>query len=281
MGGVRPAAFVYAGWVKQSHRERATIDSALGEVLKGAIFAGRVHRFKSIASTNSALLEDAGSTPNLPEGTVYIADEQSAGRGRGGHSWHSPAGVGLYLSVLLRPQLPPDGLLGITLAAGLAAAQAIEQVAQVPCDLRWPNDLLVGDRKAGGILAEMNSGSGNTVVVGFGINVNHRSMPQELEESATSLLMAAGKRVEVLALAAALLQFFDREYRQLTREGLQRLLERFAQRSSYVRGKRVHVGENGGYEGTTDGLDERGFLRVRTATGTRTVISGVVRAVHR
>jgi len=266
--------------VKRLEGEHASTDPALGGLLKGTIFAGHVLRFKSIASTNSALLADAASQPTLPEGTVYIADQQTAGRGRGGHSWHSPAGVGLYLSALLRPRLEPDGLLGITLAAGLAAGQAIEQVAQVHCDLRWPNDLLIGNKKAGGILAGMNSGNGGAVVVGFGINVNHPSLPPELEESATSLLLTMGKRVDAVALAAALLQFFDREYRQLTREGLRPLLERFARRSSYVRGKRVLVGENGGYEGTTDGLDDRGFLRVKTATGTRTVISGGVRAVE-
>jgi BirA family biotin operon repressor/biotin-[acetyl-CoA-carboxylase] ligase len=266
--------------VRELRREPGALDVTLGELVKGTVFAGRVHRFASIDSTNSALLEDAASQPPLSEGTVYLADEQTAGRGRGGHSWHSPAGVGLYLSVLLRPHLQPDGLLGITLAAGMAAAQAIEQVAKVTCDLRWPNDLLIGSKKAGGILAEMNSGNGSAFVVGFGINVNHPSLPAELEESATSLLLATGKRVDAVALAAALLQFFDRECRQLTREGLRPLLERFARHSSYVRGKRVLVGENGGYEGTTDGLDERGFLRVKTADGIRTVISGCVRAVE-
>jgi len=151
---------------------------------------------------------------------------------------------------------------------------------------RWRPDLRQGRRsnrwrKCTAICAGlMISGNGVLVVVGFGINVNHPSLPPELEESATSLLLTMGKRVDAVALAAALLQFFDREYRQLTREGLRPLLERFARRSSYVRGKRVLVGENGGYEGTTDGLDERGFLRVKTATGTRTVISGGVRAVE-
>ena len=266
--------------MKELNRERAAADSALGRLLKGTIFAGRVQRFQSIASTNSAVLADAASKPGLPEGTVYIADEQTGGRGRGGHTWHSPPGVGLYLSALLRPRLAPDGLVGITLAAGMVAAEAIEQVARVQCDLRWPNDLLVAGKKTGGILAEMNSGNGNALVVGFGINVNHSSLPPELQESATSLFLATGRRHEVTALAAALLQFFDREYRRLREDGLRPLLGRFAQRSSYVRGRHVFVGESGGYEGVTDGLDERGFLRVRTASGVRTVISGGVRAVE-
>lgn len=302
--------FVYAGRVAILYRERAVADAALGELLEGTIFAGHVYRFASIDSTNSALLADAGlpvgsglthaSGAGLPEGTVYVSDEQTAGRGRAGHIWHSLPGVGLYLSALLRPSLPPDELLGITLAAGIAAAQAISQIAGVNCDVRWPNDLLLHNKKAGGILTEMNSGNGGAVVVGFGINVNHPSLPPELQESATSLLLAKNPqvpakdakpacaqglhgnaaRIDTTALAAALLQFFDREYRSLVQQGLPALLARFEQHSSYVRGKRVVVGEEGGYEGITDGLDDRGFLRVRTAAGLRTVLSGSVRAVQ-
>jgi BirA family biotin operon repressor/biotin-[acetyl-CoA-carboxylase] ligase len=264
-------------------RERAVLDAALGTLLGGTIFSGQIYRFESIDSTNSALLADAArgddktNTLLLPEGTVYIADQQRAGRGRGGHSWHSAPGVGLYLSALLRPSLPPDEILGTTLAAGIAGARAISQVAGVVCDVRWPNDLLVNERKIGGILAEMNSGNGCAVVVGFGINVNHSSLPAELESSATSLCLATGSRHDVTVLAAALLQFFDREYRSLQQDGLTAILARFAEYSSYVRGKCVTVGEGGGYEGVTDGLDQRGFLRVKTGDGIRTVISGTVR----
>jgi len=284
-------------------------DAALGKLLEGTIFAGHVYRFAFIDSTNSALLADAGlpagsgsndaSGAGLPEGTVYVSDEQTAGRGRAGHTWHSSPGVGLYLSALLRPSLTPDELLGITLAAGIAAAQAISQVAGVKCDVRWPNDLLLHNKKTGGILTEMNSGNGGAVVVGFGINVNHTSLPPELQESATSLLLAKNAqvpaqgakpayaqglhgnaaRIDATALAAALLQFFDREYRCLVQQGLPALLARFEQHSSYVRGKRVVVGEEGGYEGITAGLDDRGFLQVRTVAGLRTVLSGSVRAV--
>jgi BirA family biotin operon repressor/biotin-[acetyl-CoA-carboxylase] ligase len=270
-------------------RERAVLDTTLGTALDGTIFAGRVYRFATLDSTNSALLADAGTAAAkadaktkdgsaLPDGTVYIADEQTAGRGRGGHSWHSAPGVGLYLSTLLRPSLASDEILGITLAAGIAAAEAISQVARISCDVRWPNDLLVQEKKVGGILTEMNSGSGGAVVVGFGTNVNHTVMPVELQPSATSLYLATGSHMDARMLAAALLQFFDREYKGLQQDGLRPLLLRFEQHSSYVRGKRVTVAEYGGYEGVTDGVDDRGFLRVKTADGIRTVISGTVRA---
>jgi BirA family biotin operon repressor/biotin-[acetyl-CoA-carboxylase] ligase len=288
----QPPAFVYAGRVAALYRECAVIDAALGKLLKGTIFAGRVYRFASIDSTNSALLQDAvlkdASGAGLPEGAVYIADEQTAGRGRGGHTWHSPSGVGLYLSALLCPHLPPEDVLGITLAAGIAAADAIAQVAEVECDVRWPNDLLVLGKKTGGVLTEMNSSNGGALVVGFGINLNHTTLPEDLRETATSLLLAKAafadgvsskpSRIDATTLTVALLQFFDREYRQLAQDGLPALLARFEQHSSYARGKHVVVGEEGGYEGITDGLDERGFLRVKTANGTRIVLSGAVRA---
>ena len=287
------SGFIYAVVVAVFYRECAVMDAALGRLLEGTIFAERVYRFRSIDSTNSALLADAAlkdaAGASLAEGTIYLADEQTAGRGRGGHAWHSAPGVGLYLSALLRPALPPDEVLGITLAAGIAAAEAISQVAGVDCDVRWPNDLLVREKntqattapakKAGGILTEMNSSNSGAVIVGFGINVNHTSLPPELQERATSLFLARGTRIDAAALTVALLQFFDREYRQLAQEGLRALLPRFEQHSSYVRGKRVIVGEAGGYEGITDGLNERGFLRVKTAEGIRTVLSGSVRAV--
>jgi BirA family biotin operon repressor/biotin-[acetyl-CoA-carboxylase] ligase len=276
---------IYADHVAGLFRERAVLDPTLGALLEGTIFNGRVHRFATIHSTNSALLADAGAgdekakaAPGQPEGTVYIADEQTAGRGRGGHSWHSAPGVGLYLSALLRPSLAPNEMLGITLAAGIAAAQAVSQIARIACDLRWPNDLLVNEKKVGGILTEMSSGNGCAVVVGFGINVNHGTLPAELASSATSLYLATGTSVDLMALAAALLQFFDREYRGLQTEELRALLARFEERSSYVRGKSVTVGEEGGYEGVTAGLDQRGFLRVKTSDGIRTVLSGRVRA---
>lgn len=267
------------------YRERAVADAALGKLPESTIFAQRVFRFRSLDSTNSALLADAALKDTdgaaLPEGTVYIADEQTAGRGRGGHTWHSPPGVGLYLSALLRPKLPPADVLSITLAAGIAAADAISQVAGVHCDIRWPNDLLVQGKKTGGILTEMNSGNSSAVIVGFGINVNHTSLPTELQESATSLALATGKRIDAASLAVALLQFFDREYRQFVQSGLKELLPRFEQHSSYACGKNVIVGEEDGYKGITDGLDERGFLRVKTAEGIRTVLSGNVRAVQK
>ncbi len=120
--------------------------------LAGTVFAGKLHFSPATDSTNTDALAAARS--GAPHGSVYLADEQRAGRGRGDHAWHSAAGVGLYVSVLLRPPIPAARLPLLPLAAGLAAAEAIRAVAGLTVDLRWPNDLLIGPRKAGGILVE-------------------------------------------------------------------------------------------------------------------------------
>src|SRR5512146_196733 len=117
--------------------------------LAGTVFAGKLHYSAITGSTNSDALAAARS--GAPHGSVYFADEQQAGRGRGNHAWHSVAGEGLYVSVLLRPDVTAARLPLLPLAAGLAAAEAIKSVAALPVDLRWPNDLLIGPRKAAGI----------------------------------------------------------------------------------------------------------------------------------
>jgi BirA family biotin operon repressor/biotin-[acetyl-CoA-carboxylase] ligase len=115
------------------------------------------------------------------------------------------------------------------------------------------------------------------VVVGIGINVNHDRFPPEIAEVATSLRVATGQTISRVALTAALLRALDREYRNLADRAS--ILRRFERASSYARGKQVHVEEDGGYDGTTDGLDDRGFLTVKTAAGVRTVLSGGVRSI--
>ena len=257
------------------------LPDALEPQLKGTIFAGKVqHRFRT-ASTNADAMQAAAR--GAPEGTVFLAEEQTAGRGRGGHSWHSAKAQGIYCSVILRPQMPPADVLILSLAAGLAAQAAVEQVTGLHPDLRWPNDLLLNGKKFCGILAEMNAEATRVryVVVGIGMNVNHLEFPRELRNEATSLRLArvAQPPPAVLArspLLAALLKSLDREYRELQPATI---ISRFMQDSSMARGRRVRVEDQGGYEGVTEGLDERGFLRVRIREGLRSVLSGGVRVI--
>jgi len=253
----------------------------LGPLLRGTVFDAQLHHFYKIGSTNTAAMSAAAE--GAPEGSVFLAEEQTAGRGRGSHSWQSARSAGIYCSVVLRPALPPSDVLVLSLATGLAVRAAIEQVnGRVSVDLKWPNDVLIAGKKVCGILAEMNAEATRVryVVVGMGINVNQASFPKELEAAATSLRLATGSEWSRVELTAALLKSLDREYRLLIDQKDARLsiLRRFAEQSSWVRGKRVRIEDNGTRaEGTTEGLDERGFLQVRTAQGLQTILSGTVR----
>ncbi|MGH9509589.1 MAG: biotin--[acetyl-CoA-carboxylase] ligase [Terriglobales bacterium] len=260
------------------------LPEVLAPMLKGTLFAARIHHYFRTGSTNAEAL--AAAAAGEPEGSVFLAEEQTSGRGRGGQGWHSEKSAGIYVSVLLRPAMAPAEILLLTLASGLAARTAVKHVTGLEADLRWPNDLLLGEKKFCGILAEMHAEATRVryVVVGIGLNVNHERLPADLRSTATSLRLATGRTWSRVELTAALLKALDREYRALTAPDApaarESVLRRFVESSSYARGKAVRVDENGGFEGITDGLDAHGFLKVRTEQGWRTVLSGGVRAVE-
>ncbi len=274
-----------AGHPATGYRLRSVPDLLLPEILRpllrGTIFDTHLHHFYKIGSTNTAAMEAAAA--GAPQGSVFLAEEQTAGRGRGANAWQSARSTGIYCSVILRPALPPSEVLVLALAAGLAVRAAIAQVdSRVRADLKWPNDVLIDGKKVSGILTEMNAEATRVryIVVGIGINVNQQSLPKELEAEATSLRMATGSEWSRVELTAALLKSLDREYRQLIEQpdARQSILRRFAEQSSWVRGKQVRVEGNGSrIEGTTEGLDQRGFLQVRSTQGLQTVLSGTVR----
>lgn len=227
-----------------------------------------IHRFATLDSTMTKAAEFAAL--GAAAGTVVVAGEQTAGQGRLGRSWHSEPGSGLYLTVILRPKLCPDSLPVVTLALGLATAEAISQTAGVSCDLRWPNDVLIGGRKCAGILAQLGDGM---LLAGIGINVNHAEFPEEISGIATSLRQASGREQPLEPLLQAVVDGIDSHVEQLMCEGKEPVLRAFAEASSYVRGRRVVVeaGE-APLRGTTDGLNVQGFLWLRLDDGTRKLI---------
>lgn len=273
-----------AGHLATGYRLRAVPDLLLPEMVapavKGTIFAKQIHHYYKIGSTNTEAMQSAAE--GASEGSVFLAEEQLAGRGRGAHTWHSARSTGIYCSVILRPALPPSDVLIFSLAAGLAVRAAVTEIApQLEPDLKWPNDLLLGGRKFCGILTEMNAEATQVrhLVVGIGINVNQAKFPAELREIATSLRIETGTEWSRVELCGALLKSLDREYRALANDvGVrQSILQRFEQSSSSARGRKVSVEENRDLDGISEGLDARGFLQVRTAGGLRTVLSGTVR----
>jgi BirA family transcriptional regulator, biotin operon repressor / biotin---[acetyl-CoA-carboxylase] ligase len=285
-----------AGHPATGYRLRSVPDLLLPEMLaqplRGTVFgagaAKNIHHFYKIGSTNVAAMQAAAE--GAPEGSVFLAEEQLAGRGRGAHTWHSARSTGIYCSVILRPAMAPSEALIFSLAAGLAVRSAVAEIApQLHADLKWPNDLLLEGKKFCGILTEMNAEVTRVryLVAGIGVNVNQVKFPAELREIATSLRIATGTEWSRVELCAAMLKALDREYRSLVENAAARemIIQRFEENSSSVRGRKVTIGvdnndndrEDGGVTGVTEGLDERGFLRVRTAEGLRTVVSGTVR----
>ena len=230
----------------------------------------------------------------LELGAVVLAEEQTGGLGRNGHTWHSEPGSGIYLSMVLAATPV------LTLALGLAAQDAIAKSTGIACDLRWPNDVMIADRKVAGILVQA---SGAKAIAGIGINVNHQSFPPELADVATSLnrermRLTGGSACPTLPsdslqggtgafacqhisrepIVAALLDAAD-EYLAYDKPTILRL---FTEASSYAAGRRVEVEEPGGtIRGVTAGLNPDGFLIVRRDDGTDTlIIAGGVRATR-
>ena len=272
-----------AGHPATGYQLRSVPDLLLPEILhpllRGTPFDSHLHHFYKIGSTNTTAM--AAAAEGAPHGSVFLAEEQTAGRGRGANSWESPRSTGIYCSVILRPPLPPSEILVLSLAAGLAVQSAIQHDdSRVNPDLKWPNDVLIDGKKVCGILTEMNAEATRVryIVVGIGINVNQASFPSDL--AATSLRLVTGSEWSRVDLVAALLKSLDREYRTLVddRDAKELILRRFTEHSSWVTGKKVRIEENGSaFEGTTKGLDTRGFLQVLTPHGMQTVLSGTVR----
>ena len=209
--------------------------------------------------SDNAALPAAGAQVGV-RGEAWLAEEQTAGKGRAGHGWESRPKDGIYLSALLRPRLAPAEVIIFSLAAGLAVVEAVHEVTGLWSDLRWPNDVMLGGRKFCGILTELNAEVTRVryVVVGMGLNVNNEEFPPELASVATSLRRETGHKVSRVELVAALLRALDREQAALadgaagSREAArERILRRFEQHSSYCCGAAVTVEEDGGYAGVT------------------------------
>jgi len=213
-------------------------------------------------STNRVAMEMAENY--APHGTVVVADAQTAGRGRMGRPWVSPAGKNLYVSVLLRPPVPAVDATRLALVAGVALADAVEAVG-VPASLKWPNDLYCGGRKAAGILAEMASDPDGVrhVVIGVGLNVNmeEADFPPDLRDTATSLRIRAGRTFRRVDVLARLLDAFGTRYAEFIGGGFASIRDGWDRRD-FLRGRRVLLRRQGGEGwGAVDGLDTVGALR--------------------
>lgn len=223
------------------------------------------------ASTNDDA--KAAASAEAPHGATFIADAQTAGRGRGGHTWHSPPGDNLYMSVVLRPRLDAASIAPIALVVGVAAASAIERTAarsasggaSIEVGIKWPNDLFAGRRKLGGVLVEgrLRGAEVASLVIGVGINVRTQSFPEAIADRATSLRALGFPDVDRGSLAASLLASIGASIDLFERRGLTPFVSELAARD-VLRGARVDVS---GVRGVAEGIDEGGRLLVRADDG--------------
>jgi len=276
--GVRAKGHPRTGYYLEKVPDLLTPDM-LKSRLKGCVFGKHIHHYLKTDSTNRVAMELGYA--NEPEGMVVVAEEQTAGRGRAGRVWQSERGTGIYATLLLRPKISPVQAPLLTMLAGLSARSAIQAQTGLTIDLKWPNDLMLGSKKLGGILTEMHAEPSQVrhVVVGIGINANQDKFPGELASIATSLRLSLGRSISRMELLVRLLREFESNYNRFLREGAASVTQRFEAVSSYARGKRVSVSSAAEiYSGVTAGLSPDGFLQVEREGGNIvTVIAGDVR----
>ena len=283
-----------AGYEIEAVRNRGYRLLAVPDILSQSEIASQLHTkwlgqniryFEEVDSTNTAakrIAEESGCADW--HGTVVVAEEQTAGKGRRGRFWSSPRGTGLFFSILLKPQIEPGNASMLTLVKGMATVKGIAQVTGLRPQIKWPNDVVLNGKKLVGILTEMSAQVDyvNHIVVGTGINVHQADFPQEIAKTATSLkleLQEAGRNVQIsrAELLAAALFYFEQYYETyLQTQDLSAVQEEYNSMLANIgRGVRV-LDPLGEYEGTALGIDNKGQLLVDRGKEVSEVSSGEV-----
>ncbi len=295
IAGLRKAGHLIDASTKKGYRLTRAADviseSQIRKGLKTAILGKRIYCFDSLDSTNSFAKKIA--LEGCQEGTVVIADAQTSGRGRLGRNWHSQPGKGIWMSVVLRPELAPRDMQIVTLGASVAVAAALEKVMGIRAGIKWPNDVILNGRKVCGILSEMSSEPDRIhfVVLGIGLNVSHREgdFPPELRDTAGSLasyLESAGEeeRRKLVypfpdrnVIIITILFELEKIYSKIKNNSIEDILSRWKEYSVTI-GRKVKIfGKDGGFTGRAIDITRAGELVVRCEDGTvKTVLSGEV-----
>lgn len=226
--------------------------------------------YEEVESTNSKANELLKQ--GYPSGTVVIADRQTKGKGRLGRTWISPSGKNLYMSIALKPNIPPKYATVLTLTSVVACTTALRRYTDIPVMIKWPNDMLVDDKKVGGILTEMKIEGEKikSAVVGIGINVNmtEQDMPDEIKEIASSLKICKGEDFSRGLLAVEIIKEFDKWYQLLERRQRKTIIDRWMQLSGTI-GRQVKIVlTDRELIATAEAIDEEGRLIVKLSDGT-------------
>lgn len=253
-------------------------EAELKSRMEGAFCGGFLEYREEVDSTNNLArrLAEEGAA----DGTLVVAESQTAGKGRRGRGWISAKGTGIWMSLLLRPDISPASASMITLVTALAVADGIEAVTGLNPKIKWPNDIVIGGKKVCGILTEMSAELERIhyVVIGIGINVNMEEFPQEIQETATSLFQQTGEKVNRSQVVAAVMKAMETYYEEFLKSGdLSLLLQKYQEKLANKDKEVTVLAPTGHYQGICLGIDEIGELLVRRNDGTvNHVVSGEV-----
>lgn len=248
------------------------IEEEIKHGLKTKIVGRKIHYFKTLSSTNQYAKQLVGK--NVDEGSVVVSDVQTSGRGRKSRAWYSPKG-GLWFSVVLYPNIPPQRGMLITMASSISVAQAIQEVTSFTPVIKWPNDILIDGKKVCGILTELDAEMDkiNYVTIGVGINVNN-PLEDNLQNKAISLIEKTGSKISRVGLLRSILKHLDDNYSMLNSGDNARIRQLWFNYAEIV-GKKVRVeGEKSVIEGIVSDVDETGCLIIKTTDGSVQVVSG-------
>lgn len=269
MAGFEIEASPHQGYRLVTAPDRLLADDLSARLGPIGVIGRDIRVFQETSSTNDIVEKLARD--GVGEGVVVFAEAQSKGRGRLGRQWLSPAGKGLWFSILLRPNLRPQEVTQLTVAAATAMARAIEEQTGVTPEIKWPNDLMIGGKKVCGILTELSAELDHVkyVILGIGVDVNLalNEFPSDLRKIATSLRIAAGCTIHRAELAVAILQELDREYARVLQGRFTDVADEWEQRCTTL-GQLVSVrlGDRA-LRGRAEALDESGALLLRTEHG--------------
>jgi BirA family biotin operon repressor/biotin-[acetyl-CoA-carboxylase] ligase len=229
-----------------------------------------LYHFYDVDSTNRFAARLLAHGRTVPEGTVVIAESQTAGRGRLGRSWHSEREAGIYFSMVLFPKTPPSLAPLFTLATAVAMHNAVEGYTGLDIDIKWPNDLLIGRKKFCGILSEIEAEVDlvKTMIIGVGVNVNHERLPDELQQRATSLRIASGRIQSRIEILLEFLSEFENIYMDFERKGPTGIIGQWTRFSSFSNGRKIEIHDGvRKISGITRGLNPLGALRIEQKGG--------------
>lgn len=257
-------AFPHLGYKLVSIPDRLT-EIELKWQLKTDIMAGKIYSYEETASTNDTAHNLA--IHGEKEGAIVIAESQTAGRGRMGRKWTSPKSKGAYFSIILRPDIPPKEVSSITLFSALSVARAVREMLNLPAFIKWPNDVLINNKKICGILTEMNAETDkiNFVIIGIGININTKK--EFLPKGATSLAEESGRELSRVDIVRSIFKSLDKYYKLFKSGHIDEIIKEYKEFSNFL-GTRVQVTyHDAKIEGYAMDVDRDGALILRLDSG--------------